>query len=174
LRHCSFLDKDKKPLVSLQESHDKKSVQGYMLFTFVRNFINTFFHYDVQGEGTLALQGHVSSDDIAVDVSLDDATIRLPETYNFIDGLQTHINYNLSKKLFTLENMHVSLHTGNMDCLRATASFNENGQLVFAHAPILLDRCLFNIKKDLFAIISGNLLFSHVIKHSPSVSGNII
>src|SRR5690606_23978101 len=119
--------------------------------------INTFFNYDIQGEGIFNIQTKVSSDEIITDILLDEATIRLPETYNFIDGFCSRIHYQKSKNVLQADNTTISLHTGKIQSLRATASFDENNQLLFAHAPLILDKCLFNIKKDLFAIVSGNL-----------------
>jgi TamB, inner membrane protein subunit of TAM complex len=73
-----------------------------------------------------------------------------------------------------VENMDFSLHTGTVSCLAATALFDQRGSLLFAHAPFLLDRCLLNIKKDLFAIVSGDVLFSQALQHIPCISGHII
>jgi hypothetical protein len=174
LNNCSLYDKDHHALIYLQEEKDTKKIQGYILFPFIRHFINTFFHYDVQGEGTILLNGIASLDTASLDFTLHDTTIRLPETYNFVNGLQGHLTYNAHKKLITIDDIHIAFHMGHINCLRATASFNENGQLIFAYIPILLDHCFFNIKKDLFAIVSGNLLFSQKKQESPHILGNII
>jgi hypothetical protein len=169
-----FLDKDKKSLVSLRKAPDKDYLQGDISFAFIRNFISTFFHYDIQGEGTLVVQGNVSSKGIAMNIALEDSAIRLPETYNFIDGLRSYIRYDATKRQVTLKNSSISLHTGTAYCSHAIVSFDKNGKWIFAHAPLLFDHCLFNIKKDLFAIVSGNILFSHNEKKGAYMKGNII
>jgi hypothetical protein len=174
LNHCSLYDKDHQTLIHLQKPKDTKNIQGYILFPFIRHCINTFFHYDVHGEGTILLKGTASLDAASLDFTLHDTTIRLPETYNFLNGLQGHITYNAYKKLIAVDDMHISFHMGDIYCLRATASFNENGQLIFMYVPLLLDHCFFNSKKDLFAIVSGNVLLSQNKQEPIYVSGNII
>src|SRR5690606_19605001 len=41
-------------------------------------------------------------------------------------------------------------------------------------APLILDKCLFNIKKDLFAIVSGNLFYTQSKSRNPFIQGSII
>ncbi len=173
LQYCSYKDKEKKELIALQAGDDKKTVHGSIAFPFIRSLLNNVLSYDVQGEGNLDIVAHVHLPEVIADVALKDATIRLPQTYNFIDGFSAHCIYNAHKKSIVVENVNLSLHTGKVRCLRATHSFGENGSLAFMHAPFILDRCLLNVKKDLFAIVSGNILFS---KHAPSpiqVKGHI-
>jgi hypothetical protein len=159
----------------LQQSADNHhQMRGEVSFPFVRSLINNVFHYDLQGEGSLAVTAALSPLGVVADVALDDATIRLPQTYNFIDGFTAHCVYDVAHNSCIFENINLSLHTGTVSCLRATTYFDANGTLVFAHAPLLLDRCLLNIKKDLFAIVSGNLLFSKALNSNAVVSGRIV
>ncbi len=172
-KQCSFLDKEKKELLLLK-GDENGDVKGQVMFAFIRGFINTFFHYDVQGEGMFTLAGHIGADGCEGDVMLTDATVRLPETYNFIDGLQAHIAYNAHTRLFSLDTLKISLFTGQLTCAHATALFNEKASLERAYVPFLLDRCLFNIKKDLFAIVSGSLFFSHMQNRGSRIEGSVI
>lgn len=175
LRRCVYADYEKKPFVALERmSDDSRVMQGNISFAFVRGFINTFFQYDVQGEGIFTLRGNVSPENMWFDVALRDATIRLPETYNFIDGFHAHVSYDIHKRLGELSDMAVSLYTGSVSCLRATALFDQQGSLTFVHAPVILNRCLLNSKKDLFAIVSGGLLLSKKSSSNPSVTGSLI
>ena len=173
LNHFSYKDKDKKELMLLQAIQDTQKIHGTIAFPFIRSIINATMGYDVQGEGNLDLMAKISLPSITADVALKDATIRLPQTYNFIDGFNAHCAYNAHNKSAIFENINLSLHTGRMRCSRATHSFDHDGSLVFMHAPIILDRCLLNIKKDLFAIVSGHLLFSKNKGSSAAVDGHI-
>ncbi|HLC06607.1 MAG TPA: translocation/assembly module TamB domain-containing protein [Candidatus Babeliales bacterium] len=174
VKHCSYKDKEHKDLITLQATDDTKEVCGSISFPFVRSMINTMLHYDVQGEGNLDVVAKFALPEIVVDFTLKDATIRLPQTYNFIDGLHAHCVCNVTQKSAVLEDVTISLHTGKISCLRATSYFDDNGALVFTHAPLIVDRCLLNVKKDLFAIVSGNLLFAKSLTSPASVSGHII
>lgn len=175
LQHCSYKDKDKKPLITVQHvPNNAQPFIGIVSFPFVRSFIHNALQYDLQGEGSLVVKAEISPLGVVADCVLDDATIRLPQTYNFIDGFNARCVYNLANSTCIFENINLSLHTGAVSCLRATTYFDSNGILTFAHAPLLLDRCLLNIKKDLFAIVSGNLLFSKEAHSVARVSGHII
>ena len=173
LHHCVYKDKENKQLITL-EATDDKQISGSVSFPFIRSLINSTMKYDVQGEGSLDVVAEIVLPQVVADFMLSDATIRLPQTYNFIDGLHAHCVYDVNNGSVVLENVNLSLHTGRMNCLRATAYFDQNGSLVFAHAPLILDRCLLNVKKDLFAIVSGNLLFSKPLSRAMRVDGHII
>ncbi len=174
LDHFFYKDKENKPLITLQATDDKKQITGSIAFPFIRSVINTIMKYDVQGEGSLDVVATVSSSEVIADIRLNEATIRLPQTYNFIDGFNAHCVYNVAHKSVICENVNLSLHAGNINCLRAITHFDHNGHLVFAHAPLILESCLINIKKDLFAIVSGNLLFSKPLSSDGRVDGHII
>jgi TamB, inner membrane protein subunit of TAM complex len=174
LNHCCYIDKDARELVSLSSTDIPHQIHGSIAFPFIRSLINSCVGYDVQGEGTLDIVAHMTLPEIVADVSLKDASIRLPQTYNFIDGFAAHCTYNLRDKLLIGEDIHLSLHTGKINCLRASYYFNEKGLLRSMHMPVLMDSCLFNIKKDLFAIVSGNLLFFQSSSVPAQVSGNIL
>jgi hypothetical protein len=174
LHHCWCKDKDDKELVTLQNPQDEQHITGTIAFPFIRSMINTVMHYDVQGEGSLDVTARYGPNEVVADLALHDATIRLPQTYNFIDGFNARCTYNVSDRSLTFENNTFSLHTGKVHCLRATLYFNEYGVLTCMHAPLIADRCLLTIKKDLFALVSGNLLFSKVSSLPACVSGHVI
>lgn len=172
LRKCLYTDKEKRELIALHAIEGNK-IKGSIAFPFIRSMINNVFHYDVQGEGSLAIVAHIAMPEIVGDIALADASIRLPQTYNFVDGLCARYVCNMVHKTILFEDVSISLHMGKIRCLRADYHFNHNGSLLFMHTPILLDRCLLNVKKDLFAIVSGNLLFFRSASSPACVSGNI-
>ncbi|HLJ30858.1 MAG TPA: translocation/assembly module TamB domain-containing protein, partial [Candidatus Babeliales bacterium] len=182
LHHCIYKDKDDKQLItlhatdsSLPPTHSLASqFSGSIAFPFIRSLLNSTLKYDVQGEGNLDIAATILPTEVVADVVLKDSTIRLPQTYNFIDGFNAHCAYDFINRIATFEDINLSLHTGKVNCLRATAHFDQQGSLIFAHAPCIIDNCLLNIKKDLFATISGNILFSKKLSEDSSLQGNII
>jgi len=182
LHHCTYTDKDNKPLITLQENNDDLSspglrqapLVGSIAFPFVRSLINSTMQYDVQGEGALDVVATVCPTEIVADIALNDATIRLPQTYNFIDGFKTHFVYNITDRSAVIEDSNLSLYTGTINCLRANFHFDSHGKLMFAHAPCVLNGCLLNIKKDLFTIVSGNILFAKSLQTDARVDGHIL
>lgn len=182
LHHCIYKDQDNKPLITLQEvtkpdgalARTSPQLIGSIAFPFIRSTINSMMKYDVQGEGNLDVVATVSPTEIVADVALNEATIRLPQTYNFIDGFKSHFVYNIANRSALFEHSDLSLYTGNINCLRANFHFDTHGKLIFAHAPCILNECLLNIKKDLFATVSGNLLFSKSTQTDARIDGHIL
>ncbi len=174
LHHCMYKDKDHKPLIMLQEDQSKKQLIGSIAFPFVRSLINSTMQYDVQGEGALDVVATVSPTEIVADIALNEATIRLPQTYNFIDGFKSHFVYNIAHKSALFENVDLSLYTGHINCLRAHFDFDIQGKLIFAHAPCIFNECLLNINKDLFATVSGTILFSKSMQSDARIDGHIL
>ena len=183
IHHCIYKDKDNKPLITLKAMDNNSTFPtvpgtsqfcGSIAFPFIRSLLNSLCKYDVQGEGSVDMVATLLPNEVIADVELKDSTIRLPQTYNFIDGFKAHCAYDFTNRVATGEDINLSLHTGKMNCLRATAHFDQSGSLIFAHAPCILDSCLLNIKKDLFATVSGNILFSKKLSEAPSLEGHII
>jgi hypothetical protein len=190
LHHCMYKDKDNKSLITLQETllrqplilslskdegqAEKKKLVGSIAFPFVRSLVNSTLQYDVQGEGALDVVATVSPAEIVADIALNEATIRLPQTYNFIDGFRSHFVYNFAHRSALFENVDLSLYTGHMNCLRAQFIFDTHGRLTFAHAPCIFNECLLNINKDLFATVSGTILFSKSMQADARLDGHIL
>jgi hypothetical protein len=174
LHHFFYRDREKKDLLLLQAAANKKEFTGLIAFPFIRSLLNNTVHYDVQGEGTVHIFAQNVYPKIIADIRLVDGTIRLPQTYNFIDGFNARCRYDIEKKIAIFEDVNLSLHTGKMNCLRATSYFDSAGALTFVHAPLMIDRCLFNVNKDLFALVSGHMLFSKSLLSPTMVSGHII
>lgn len=168
LHHCTYKDKQEKELIVLQSNSNKKEIHGFIAFPFIRSILNKFIQYDMQGEGGVEVAAKIIWPEIIADIALKDATIRLPQTYNFIDGFASHCVYNFLDRSLVCDNIDLSLHTGNVHCLRAIFRFDSQGSLTTLHTPFILDRCLLNIKKDLFAIVSGHLLFSKSSSLTPA------
>jgi hypothetical protein len=189
VHHCSYSDKENKQLLTLLRSSyakasedtqgcegqaDENKLTGSIAFPFIRSVINSTMKYDVQGEGNLDVVATISPTEIIADVALNEATIRLPQTYNFIDGFKSHFVYNIAQRSAVLEDINLSLYSGKVNCLCAHFNFDTKGALIFAHAPCIFNECLLNIKKDLFATVSGTLLFSKSLQSDARIDGHIL
>ncbi len=148
--------------------------KGTIAYPFIRSLVNNIMRYDVQGEGAVALNWQLYNDKMHVDMRLDEGTIRLPKTYNFIQGFDMHGDWYFNKNTFVARNMHCLLHNGCIDSKRAIIQLDQNNALDYAYVPLQVKRCLFNVRRDLFAIISGDLLLSKKKHSMPKLSGTII
>jgi hypothetical protein len=174
LRRCFYIDSEKNTCIDMNYNNDENAVIGHVSVDFVREFIKYFFNYDVQGEGEFIVKTCSSKDTLYSDIKLTDGTIRLPETYNFIDKFHMRGSYNFTQQMCVFDDISLSLYTGTIDCDRATLLFDSLGNNTYCHAPIILNHCLLNVKKDLFATVSGNLLLSKKYNEKPSIKGALI
>ncbi len=174
LHSCKYYNEDNKPLITLTGQYqNKKTLGGVIDYRLIRSLIKQITDFDLQGEGAVQAHGSISSDQINLQLQLDDATIRLPQTYNFIDGFKAVITYDIEKYALTMKHMYCSLHTGNIYSPHAVVLFDNAGICTFAHIPLQINRCLLNVKKDLFAMISGNVLLHYKKGEKPLLKGNI-
>ena len=175
LKKCSYFAKDETPLISLVgKSNHNNAIDGSITFSFIRSLLQQCLGYDLQGQGVAQVRGMVDSNRIIADLHFTDTTIRLPQTYNFIDGLDVSICYDMTNHKLLFHDIYCSLYAGTIRSSRAVLLFDFQGNCRFAHVPLLFDRCLLNVKKDLFASVSGNILFSHVTAEQPLVKGHFI
>ena len=178
LQKCIYYDQSGTPLITVsthyQDEYNRAVLDGSVTFPFVRSLIYQMMRYDLQGEGVLNVHGTMHSDAIDLQLHLADATIRLPQTYNFIDGFDAAITFDIATYSLVMRDMQCSLHTGKVRSLRAIAMFDMHGGCTFMHVPVLFDRCLLNVKKDLFAIVSGRVLFLKGENNHPLIKGQLI
>jgi len=174
-KKCIYLDEDEKPLISLVgKSNQHNVLDGSITFSFIRSLLQQSLGYDLQGQGVAQVHSMIDNNRLIADLHFADTTIRLPQTYNFIDGLDLSLCYDIANRKLTFHDIFCSLYAGTVHAARAVLLFDLNGNCHFAHVPLLFDRCLLNIKKDLFASLSGNILFNHVVGKQPLLKGHCI
>ncbi len=174
LSHLQICDKDNHSMLDVTYDTERKKYYSTVDFSMVHALCDTFFQYDLHGQGTLCADAYRKNDLFHVDLTLEDATIQLPQTYNFMSGAGVHIAVDLKKRQLAFDDLTCSFHNGIIKSKRGIVWLDESGALQFAHVPFLIDRCLVTAHKDLFAVLSGNLLFSKKEKNPACVSGNLM
>lgn len=159
LTSCSYTNNHGSPVVMIRAHEDDASTyDGFVQIPFAQNVVRQFTGYDVQGDGTFVARVSLADNTCHAHFSLDHGTIRLPQTYNFIDSFSVDADIDFAKRLFTLRNGVCTLHKGALTCTRGRLMFDPLDGIVFAHIPVLFDSCLLNVEQDLFAIVSGSVL----------------
>lgn len=158
-----YEDENHQPLLSVDaRSHDSTKLEGTILFPFVRSLVRDGTGYDMQGEGSFKVYVHVKDDTPIIKLCLvEGSTIRLPQTYNFIRHFDCICTGNIEQRKIIIKNARCGFHKGDLSCRRATFLFDNDGGLTFAHVPIIVEHCLFNSKKDLFSLVSGDIVLTH-------------
>ncbi len=176
IRLTKFIYKDEKgmQLASINaHSPDYNKLEGSIYFPFIRSLLLDTLHYDVQGDGFFNIYSVLGNDQIVVKIQFIDGNIRLPQTYNFIGGLDATFVLDIPHNKIVMKNMFCALHKGTVKCHRATACFDDYGSLTFAYVPLLFDQCLLNVKKDLFTIVSGSILVIKQDNELPLLKGHL-
>lgn len=162
---------------TMAELHYDTATQHYsssVNFSLVHALCNSFLHHDLHGQGTLCAQAHRAKELFYVDFSLKDATIRLPQTYNFISDASLQAIVDVQQRRLSIDDLACTMHNGVIKSSHGVLWFDEGGGLQFAHVPLLVDRCLVTAHQDLFAVLSGNLLFSKQKDSAACIAGNLM
>ena len=150
------------------------SFKGTVEYPFIRTCLHRFLGYDMQGKGTCVFSGWMDEEkNIHVKSSLQNGTIRLPYTYNFINNVDVHVTYVPKEKKIVLSDTVCSLHKGSVSCAKGDIYFNDNYTPSHLHMPVLFDNCLLNFKKDFFTIVSGLTLLSGNLFEAPMLKGHL-
>ncbi|TET36298.1 hypothetical protein E3J61_00860 [Candidatus Dependentiae bacterium] len=174
LQHLTLYDAKGESLVTVVYDEQKNNHTTHIAMPLIRTINTKIFDHEMHGEGTVKITSHIKENKLYAQIGLKDATIRLPQTYNFINGFDASIEADISTKRITLRNIQCTLHSGSVYSPCATIWLDAQGALQFAHVPLLIDHCLFTIKQDLFTMISGYLLFAQQPHEKGCLSGHIM
>jgi hypothetical protein len=179
LRTCEYVDQAGTRLVVLSSSVSQGSlvpgsaptnfantgiesprmISGTVSYDLARSLLNGIAGVDVQGQGSIQLSARSDGQTAQLQLGLKDGMIRMGHTYNFINNFQATLTADYQARTLILHNLLCGLQTGSLSCERATVQFDQAKNIAFIHAPFVFDRCLFNMQKNLFAMISGSCLF---------------
>ena len=175
LLNFNYRDAQQKPLITIKPDNiDPNIFNSNIHFSCIKEAAHFFYGYNLQGEGIFNTKMTCDKHMIYTDVHLIDGTIRLPQTYNFINGFDAHVIIDRQQKKISFNDLVCSLHKGTVQSKHSTIYYTDDGSITFIHAPLLLQDCLLNIQKDLFANVSGRLLCTKQLHMIPLIKGNII
>ena len=172
--YVGLFDEHENQLIHCTYSKKKDQYTGLIDLALLRFLSNALMQYDVQGEGKLVFTGRLTDKYLKADVRLKDGTVRLPQTLNFMHGCTALCEIDFATKHLKLQDVHCDLHSGSLTIPQALVWLGAQGELQFMHMPLIIDHCLFTIKHDLFAMVSGSLLLEKKPMQDPKVSGSLI
>jgi hypothetical protein len=154
--------------------HIAGSCKGTMELKAVKPLIKKFTGIDIPGEGKLKVYGTISDGLLMVKTKLENGTIRIPQTYMCVTGFDSLVCLDPLRRELMVKYAHLQLYEGSITCRRATMHFDDSWHIAYIQIPLVIDHCLFNIRKDLFGIISGNLLFTQNPHACPHINGVLL
>lgn len=174
LRSCTIKDHQNTVLCTgSADMHNNQKFSGYAQVAALRRLASWLWGYDLQGDGRFDI--HVdTAHAITGSIVLAQGNIRLPHTYNFIDQLELKAAYHPEQRTIDLDRIKGRLHRGAFSSPGGHLSFDDAYRVSYAYLPLLFDHCLLNIKQDLFAIVSGNLLLNKQHDQLPRISSKLI
>ena len=173
LKHFTLSNNEGTSLITASYDGQKNSHTTHIAIPLIRTINEKIFDREMHGEGTVQITSAMKNNRLPAKMQLKDATIRLPQTYNFINGFDASIEADIANKRVTLRDIRCTLHSGSLYSPHATVWLDGKGALQFAHVPILIDHCLFTVKQDLFTMISGYLLFVKQPHQTACLNGHI-
>jgi hypothetical protein len=174
VQSCKLIDGRQRPVMACAYQDGAQSYDGTIDLIWLRNAISALFNIDLQAEGMLKYHASVQNSIIDGSIEMYDATIRLPQTLNFIERCHGRITCDLLERKITIRDLLCGFHSGSISIAQGNVWLDELGNLAFVHLPIELDHCLFTAKQDLFAAISGALLVEKRPQQDLMVRGNIV
>jgi hypothetical protein len=175
LKKLIYKDNQGSILIDIQEAkNETHQFQGMLDIELLRTLGKQFLQHDIQGEGQIALKGSIKNEQVYVDVQLRDGLIRLPQTYNFVSTCHAHVIGDLKQKNIAMHDVHIGLYRGNIRSPRIIMQWDDLYDMHYAYAPFNFESCLFNIKKDLFALFSGELAISKKNNQLAHAKGSFI
>ena len=168
----SLKNKDSLSLTSIKR--DGNTIKGEIEFPLIRSVVKGLLQYDVQGEGRFVVSACLEGQCLTGNITLVDGTIRVPETYNFMNEFCATFALDYLNKKAVVKDVVCTLHKGTISCKRAVAYFDERLVPSFVHAPFKMNSCLLNVQRDLFAVVSGSLLVTRSKKSCARIYARLI
>jgi hypothetical protein len=174
LHNASLYNEKKEPIISLQSKNGPTRYTGTLEIKPLLPLIKNLLNVDLQGQGTLKLYGLYANNQIKLKTKLEHGTIRIPQTYICLTGLDALCSFDIPNKAIIMDYARTQLYEGDIVCRKATLFFDDSWHPFHAQLPLIINQCLFNIRKDLFGVISGNLLYTYLSSGTPELSGVIL
>lgn len=153
--------------------NNPETLKGSTTIDGINLFANHFFGYQLDGQGSLDFS-MTYSDKVRINTYLSKAVVRIPHLYNVINRFNATIEYDPLSKRCDLHNVQCALDRGKLTSHHAAILFDDAYAISYLHAPLLVHDCLLNLNKDLFALISGRLLYLKKDGAIPHLAGSLI
>lgn len=147
---------------------------GKLPVELARELLAVCTDYEVQGEGAFNLRLDLASVSSLEFALAPGGTLRLPQTYNVINGCSGKITYDHAQRCAQLHGAACNLYKGSVHCDNAIVRFDEQFAPIFMQLPVRLESCMLNFKKDIFAMVGGHLLFEQRGQAMPHLAGTLI
>lgn len=156
-----FKDNVGKQLFSVQAvGNEPDKFKGAIDFSFVKSISKDFFDYEIHGEGDLKFYGMKKDRKFLLDVNFKNATVSIPNIYNFLSNFKIMCIIDPENKVIVAKNSIINFHKGFVTSKKTVLKLEDDFSVSYVYAPFVFNNCFFNLKNDVFAILSGRMLFA--------------
>lgn len=171
LRYCS----SDEVFIDLHEELDPlKGTVGFVDFNCIKNMVSDAYKSSFSQPGRFNMSGNLQNGGYHAHVNARDAHIRIPFLYNVIQDFSATTTFDIIGRSIILDSMMTKLYEGTVHCHHAIATFDNNAQVSFIHAPLFLDNVLMSWTKGIFGTVSGRVFLSKLHDAQPQLQGNLI
>ena len=175
LTSAQVTDEQGGTIIQISRDEESRSLELRLPIHALRTSLASLVNSDLQGEGTVLITLGISPhNNLNARINLSHGVIRLPQTHNFIDGFDAHCTIDTERHQLLLENLACSLHSGFVSAAHGRIAFSQQWLPTAAYLPLTFDRCLLNVKQDLFASLSGALTYTLKPSTQPIATGFVI
>lgn len=170
---CKSIQVAREQQMLLSCAYDGAVYKGFIDVACIKEILRRYSQFNLQGEGRFNVMLTPGNNAYHADIQLDNGAIRLPRTYNFVHGFNAQISVS-NDRIVEVKNLVCTLHNGKLSSACMRAAFTQDYALRSCYLPILVEQCLFNMENELFAMLSGDLIFSKKEHSSGILQGNIL
>ena len=136
-------------------------LSGSVYIPWIKDLSVALFNCDLQGNGFVRWDvADYQQLPLTIACTLD-GTLRIPQTYNAVNNARGIIEWDYTTHTLRMRDMHGALYKGSFVCHQATLLYDDTWRPYFIHAPCIFNDCLLNVKKDLFALVSGHMTYTY-------------
>lgn len=153
--------------------NDNLALQGSMNYAYIRSWLPDPLRQELNGEGFITIKASKEQHKFTGTLSMEKGVIKIPKLYNFIRSFNSNFEYNTDAQKCTIQDLRCSLNRGSISSKQMLILFDDQYNSTFMHCPLTFDSCFVSWQKDLFAILSGFLLYKNC-NGAQSVDATII
>jgi len=170
-----WTDSANKTLIDLSyDSAEKHRITGVVDVGAVERMAKCIWGMALHGEGAVQVRGHYVNKRYELVLEGSKLAIRLPRIYNVINGLVGTFTFDPQASTLDLSDVRCTLHRGTFSIPHATIQYEPVQEIVVFDIPLSLNSFWFNIEKDLYALVSGDLMFKCTGATAPFLRGEVI
>jgi hypothetical protein len=149
---------------------------GSVRFALIRSWLSSSLKSSLAGKGCVL---HLKIDQNnwlqpKGEIKLEEGKFYLPGNRNLITTFNSEFETNLPEREVKIQKAFVGFCKGQIICPQAIISLDDNNSLKMIHIPLQVNDLMVNWKRDMYAIVYGNLLVNKLPQKITTVSGDII